>query len=133
MKCLLDTHVWLWMDERPEELGPACRKVLENTDVEILVSSISVLEIGQLLFVEKLGLRTALDAWMKRSLAELQMSALDMTPAIAARAYTIPGTFHRDPADRILVSTAIEYGLTLVTADRRILDYAHVQSIDARK
>jgi PIN domain nuclease of toxin-antitoxin system len=44
MKILLDTHVWIWAVERPEELGSASRLLLENKDNEIFVSPISTLE-----------------------------------------------------------------------------------------
>ena len=46
-------------------------------------------------------------------------------------AYALPGTFHRDPADRVLVATARRDGLTLVTADDRILAYPHLRTQDA--
>ena len=50
-----------------------------------------------------------------------------------AEAYALPGAFHKDPADRILVATAREHLLTLVTADERILAYDGVETLDARK
>ena len=59
MKCLIDTHVWLWMDEMPNRLGKACLEVLQTPSNELMVASISTLEIGQLLAVGKLVLRVA--------------------------------------------------------------------------
>jgi PIN domain nuclease of toxin-antitoxin system len=56
-----------------------------------------------------------------------------MDDAVAAEAYALPGQFHADPADRILVATARLRGLRLMTVDERILEYASVRSIDARK
>ena len=47
--------------------------------------------------------------------------------------YALPGSFHPDPADRLLVATARVHGLTLLTADKRILRYSKVRSMDARK
>jgi len=44
-----------------------------------------------------------------------------ITPAIAAEVARLPSTFHRDPADRVIVATAIVLGLTLLTEDSRIL------------
>lgn len=55
-----------------------------------------------------------------------------ITLRIAAEAYRLPGEFHLDPADRLLVATARIENWTLLTADRRILDYPHVRSVDAR-
>ena len=54
------------------------------------------------------------------------------THDVALAAYDLPGEFHRDPADRVLVATAMESALTLVTADERILTYKHLLSLDAR-
>lgn len=133
MKYLLDTHIWLWMDELPEKLGKACRGVLEEPGHEVMVSSVSTLEIGQLMTVGRVTVRGMLDAWVRRSLAELKLESLDVTHDIAALAYALPGEFHKDPADRILVATAIRHGLTLVTADERILAYAHVMTLDGRR
>ena len=56
-----------------------------------------------------------------------------MDDAVAIEAYALPGRFHADPADRLLVATARVHGLTLVTADKRILKYPEVRVIDARK
>jgi PIN domain nuclease of toxin-antitoxin system len=47
-----------------------------------------------------------------------------LSPSIAVESWELPGTFHADPADRIIVATARVTGATLLTRDRRILDYA---------
>ena len=52
---------------------------------------------------------------------------------MAWEAYNLPGKFHKDPADRILVATARLHNFTLLTADDLILRYAHVKSISARR
>ncbi len=54
---------------------------------------------------------------------------LPITPEIAVRAYSLPEPFHRDPADRLLVATAIEWACPLLTDDKLILDYPHVDTI----
>lgn len=133
MKYLLDTHVWLWMDEVPDRLGGQCRSELERPDVDLAVATISTLEIAQLLSVGRLALRGTLDSWVRRSLEELTLTSLEMTHSIAALAYALPAPFHKDPADRVLVATASHHGLTLITADERILAYPHVMSYDARQ
>jgi PIN domain nuclease of toxin-antitoxin system len=56
-----------------------------------------------------------------------------VTHEMAWEAYHLPGSFHRDPADRILVATARLYGLTLLTADDSILRYPYVKSMSARR
>lgn len=59
-------------------------------------------------------------------------SAAPLTHEIAVEAYRLPDPFHRDPADRLLVATARVMDLALMTTHDRILDYRHVQSVDAR-
>ena len=67
--------------------------------------------------------------WLRSSLSYANIHLLPITPEIAVRAYRLPEPFHRDPADRILVATALEHSCSLVTSDARITDYPHVQTI----
>jgi PIN domain nuclease of toxin-antitoxin system len=48
---------------------------------------------------------------------------------IAVKSVELPGSFHKDPADRIIVATARNHALALVTADERIRAYPHVRTI----
>jgi PIN domain nuclease of toxin-antitoxin system len=130
---LLDTHVWVWSQEEPERIGPIARRRMEKTDQPLYVATVSSLEIARLIQVGLLELDGALDRWVKDSIEALQASTIEMSHAIAIGAYELPGTFHKDPADRILVATARERGLTLVTADERILAYRSVKTLDVRR
>ncbi len=67
--------------------------------------------------------------WLSRLLNYPAVQLLPITPEIAVRAYSLPEPFHRDPADRLLVATAIEWDCPLLTDDRMILDYPHVNTI----
>jgi PIN domain nuclease of toxin-antitoxin system len=71
--------------------------------------------------------------WVVESMADLAAQTVSMSHEVAMEAYALPGTFHKDPADRILVAVARRNGLTLVTADDRILSYPHVRTQDARR
>jgi PIN domain nuclease of toxin-antitoxin system len=121
MKLLLDAHVWFWAAQTPEKLSATCRQQLENEENALFVSTMSTLELGKLLQGKRIEIKGTLEAWVRRSLEELGIESVEISHAIAALAYALPGKFHQDPADRILVATAIEKGLTLVTADERIL------------
>ena len=66
------------------------------------------------------------DQWLRAVLAYPGAKLLELTPDIAADACSLPGSFHRDPADQIIVATARHYGCELVTMDQRILSYPHV-------
>ena len=91
------------------------------------------LEIARLIHVGLLELGGSLDQWIDDSIEALQCSSIEMSHRIAAGAYRLPSGFHKDPADRILVATAREHDLTLVTADERILAYDSVATLDARQ
>lgn len=133
MRLLLDTHVWFWALQSPDKLGPVCRAAMEDPQTALTIATISTLELGQLVMVGKIEIKGTLDAWVHRGIQSLGAQTAEMTHSIALLAYGLPGNFHKDPADRILVATAIDQGLTLATADERILQYPHVMALDARK
>ena len=133
MGLLLDTHVWIWSQEDPDRIGKRTRRRMESADEQLYVATISSLEIARLIHVGLLEIEGALDRWIKDSLEAIQCGVIEMSNPAAIGAYQLPGEFHRDPADRILVATAREGRLTLVTADERILDYGPVRTLDARR
>jgi PIN domain nuclease of toxin-antitoxin system len=130
---LLDTHVWVWTQEEPERLGPRAKRLVLGAAHENGVSPVSTLEIARLIAAGELELSIALSEWVARSMADLSAHTVAVSHEVAMEAYALPGTFHRDPADRVLVATARQDGLTLVTADDRILAYPHVRTQDARR
>ncbi len=132
MRILLDTHVWLWSQEAPDEFGTTARKKILNEENQLFVSSISSLEIARLAWVKRLTLTMQLSSWIAETLNGLKAETLPITNEIALAAYQLPGEFHRDPADRILVATAVVHQLTVITADCRILEYPHVLSCNVR-
>ncbi len=133
MKILLDTHVWIWISEIPDELGSNARRLLEDLDNEIFLSPISTLEIAQLIKSGKIELKHSLSSWVRKSLSELDAKTAPFTHDIAEMAYKVPKPFHKDPADRILAATAILENLGFMTADKEILGNRHIRTINARK
>ena len=133
MNLLLDTHVWIWSQESPGECGALARERLEDPANTLYVSTLSTLEIARLLETGGLALKGTLPSWIRRSTDLLRCRTVELTHEIAMAAYALPGAFHKDPADRILVATARRLSLLLVTADERILAYPHVRTVDARK
>jgi PIN domain nuclease of toxin-antitoxin system len=129
---LLDTHVWVWTQEAPERIGPATMVILAEGNNTIFVSTISTLEIARLVDGGLLAIKGSLNRWIMRSLELILARTIEVSHAVALEAYALPRTFHRDPADRLLVATARRHDLTLVTADERILAYPAVHTLDAR-
>jgi PIN domain nuclease of toxin-antitoxin system len=133
VKLLLDTHVWIWSQGMPVNLGAKTRTTLLDPNNLLYVSTVSTLEIARLSSLNRLHLTMQLQSWVSRSLEFLKAGTLVLSHEIALESYRLPEPFHRDPADRMLVSTAREHGLVLLTADDAILQYPHVSSMDARQ
>ena len=131
MKVLLDTHVWIWSQEQPEKLGRSAARLLISSEHTNCVSTISTLEIARLMWAGYISLSMPLQDWIQQSLAGLVAETIPITHQSAVEAYALPGEFHQDPADRLLVATARCLGLSLMTADDRILNYHGVRTIHA--
>ena len=137
-RLLLDTHVWLWLALGvPGTIKPALRKAIERAgeSTTLFVSILSVWEIAMLESKGRLILPMTVEEWIERALARPEITLLGLTqPRTAIDSCRLPGTFHADPADRLLVATARSENAALVTRDRKILDYAatgHVRVLAA--
>ena len=130
MKYLLDTHVWIWWNSRSKNLSHRVRELIVATDRydALLISAISLWEFCKLEQKKRLGLKSDPEEFMRRGLKMVKLSIAPLTPAIAYRSTTLPPPFHLDPADQIIVATAIEQDATVITKDRAIRDYKHVRS-----
>jgi PIN domain nuclease of toxin-antitoxin system len=127
---LLDTHIWVWSVQGDARLTEAQQGVIaENEPVGLGVSIISCWEVAKLVEVGRLTLPLPTLEWIEQALAYPGIRLLDLTPRIAVTSTELPGEFHRDPADQIPVATAMVYDVPLLTADQRIIDYAHVSTL----
>ncbi|MFQ5737660.1 MAG: type II toxin-antitoxin system VapC family toxin [Acidobacteriota bacterium] len=133
MSLLLDTHVWIWSQESPRKLGPIAVRQLKDPRQELYVSTVSTLELARLLAAGIIELSGTLHSWVNETLGAMECRTIEISHEVAIGAYLLQAPFHKDPADRILVATARIHGLTLVTADARMLSYPHLQTQDARK
>jgi PIN domain nuclease of toxin-antitoxin system len=131
MTLLLDSHVWIWSQEAPEKFGRRTRALLEDASNGVAISAMAAMEIARLVFLRRVHLAESAATWIADSIRSLAAHAIDVTPEIAAEAYELPGNFHKDPVDRVLVATARLHNLTLLTADDLILRYAHVKTVSA--
>lgn len=120
MKLLLDTHIWLWALLEPERLSPAVRTALQSPDNQIWLSPISVWEALVLAERGRLTISTTAAEWVQRMVQAIprREAPLSHDIAVMSRQLALP---HHDPADCFLAATALVMGLTLVTADERLL------------
>ena len=128
---LLDTHVLIWWLNDPTQLSAAQREVLNSVGPQspILVSDISLWEIAMLHSLGRIRLAIPLREWLDKATAAPLVRRQGISPAIAAELAALPASFHRDPADRILVATARVLGATLLTRDHRIADSALARTL----
>ena len=129
---LLDTHVLLWYERGDRRLGAQARRVFESAlqDGDVAVSAISFWEVGMQIQKGRLVLSLDLDAW-RRDILDQGLVEIPVDGIISARAGLL-ADIHGDPADRLIVSTALE-GHQLLTADERILDWpGDLSRTDAR-
>jgi PIN domain nuclease of toxin-antitoxin system len=130
MTYLFDTNAWIRAIERPEELTRSASAVLLNrTAAPFALSAISIYEIGQKARKGKLALAISIDRWLAIALRPAFVRVIAVDADIAREANELPGDFHGDPADRFIVATARKYNLTILTSDRKIRDYAGVQTL----
>ena len=124
MTALLDTHVLVWWLNDRRRLSAAQRDVVASagTDSPLLVSDISLWEVAMLHDRGRIRLTLPLREWLEKATGPPLVRRQGISPAIAAAVAALPDSFHRDPADRILVATARALGATLLTQDRRIID-----------
>lgn len=127
---LLDTHVWVWWVSQQGHLTSQLEQTIQSQQGAGLgVSVISCWEVAKLVELGKLQLTLAPFDWLTQALAYPGVQLLDLTLPIIVEPTQLPGNFHRDPADQIIVATARIYNIPLLTVDRKILNYPHVQTL----
>jgi PIN domain nuclease of toxin-antitoxin system len=126
MGYLLDTHEWLWF------LQGDATKLTSATVEEFLtwqrqgtlfVSAVSIWEIAVSVSKGRLDLGTSVENWVQRSVRDGGLNLLPLTASILIESTRLPGYAHKDPGDRMLMATALEHDLILVTRDAKILPY----------
>ncbi len=128
---VLDTHAWLWWLHEPSKLSPSADKLIQQEQLSgaLVISTISVWEIAVKIQSGKLSIPMDINRWyeLARSYPATVIEPLSPLDAIAST--LLPGDFHKDPADRVIISLARRLAVPLVTCDRKILDYEHVTTI----
>lgn len=130
MPYLLDTCAILFVAGNTADLSPATLRLIDAAPVgEVFVSAISVAELACLQERGKIRLKLHWRAWWDALLKRTGWTCLPISAEVMAEAYSLPPPIHRDPADRVLIATARQERLTLVTTDGKIHGYPHVATI----
>jgi PIN domain nuclease of toxin-antitoxin system len=128
---VLDTHAWIWFASKPEALSKKARNALDAAVKEknVLISSISVWEVALLVKNKRLKLSMDVADWIAKSENLPFIQFIPVSNSIAVKSVNLPPPLHPDPADRIIIATALSNGAPLVTKDKKIAAYSHVKTI----
>lgn len=123
---VLDTHAWIWWVDNSPRLSQSVRDRID-TDADIRVCGISILEVATAASMGRLVLRPSTIQWL--AVAQTAVHIEPLTDVLCCASVVLPGDFHRDPADRLIVALARQLDVELVTADHKILAYKAVKTI----
>ena len=127
---VLDTHIFVWWAHASEQLAratrtghPGQRDRRYRRECDLRLGS------REACGIRSVGVALPLTEWFSAALGYPGVRLLELTPEIAVGSTQLPGEFHRDPADQIIVATARFYDCPLITSDKRILNYPHVKTV----
>lgn len=128
---ILDTHALVWWANADAALSKKAKNAIEREmdGGQIMVSAISAWEIAMLVAHERLVLSMDVPSWLS---TVGQIEVVRFVPVdveIGVKSTGLPGEFHKDPADRMIVATARKLNVPLVTKDEKIRAYKHVKTI----
>ncbi len=129
---VIDTHVLVWWVSGDKSLSKSATKAINETladGSEVIVSSVSAWEIAMLIEKGRLVLSMDVASWLDEV---SQIDGVRFVPVdneIGIKSAVLPGEFHKDPADRMIVATARRLAVPLVTADQKMIEYEHVKTV----
>jgi PIN domain nuclease of toxin-antitoxin system len=128
---VLDTHAWIWFISNPDLLSKRAKKAVNTAleDKSILISSISAWELALLVTKKRIKLTLDVTDWIAKSESLPFIQSVPVTNSIAVKSVNLPLPLHPDPADRIIIATALSVGAPLLTKDKKLLGYAPVRTI----
>lgn len=131
MKYLLDTNIWVWMVESHQSIPRnILSTLLEPENYPFYISAISVWEVAKKVSLEKLTLSIPVRDWLVQATRKPFIEIIPLSVDIALESTILPGVFHKDPADQIIVASARQSNMTLLTTDKLIISYQHVKTFN---
>ncbi|RYG43647.1 type II toxin-antitoxin system VapC family toxin [bacterium] len=125
---VLDTHEWIWLADRNTRSSQHAREQMEtHRSTGLMVSAISLIEVANAARKGRLFINKPLTDWFEDALSLPGVELYPLDAAVASASVDLPGEFHKDPADRIIVATARVLDVPLLTSDDLIRRYPHVR------
>ena len=132
MKFIIDTHILVWwLRNETDRLTKTQLHILAETEKlsePVAISAMSLWELAMMIDRKQLVVTNSLNQWLEELENHPLLTILPLTARIAAESVQLAG-FHRDPADRIIVASARQHGLSLLTADHRIREWGNVKVV----
>lgn len=123
---LLDTCAVLWLAGEQDRLSPKAREAIRRHSGAVYVSAATALEVGLKVRRGALELQVDPASWYARVLRVHSLKEIPITGEIAARAAMLPG-IHKDPCDRLIIASALQGKMTILSADTIIPQYPGVE------
>ncbi len=125
---VLDTHAFIWWADESPRLSSRARHALEQADA-LGVCAISCWEIAMLVEKQRMRLDREVLDFLRQALALPRVQLLPLTPEVSVGAARLPASSIADPADRMIVATALDAGAAVVTKDARLRAVADLKTI----
>ena len=131
MPTFLDTHAWVWWVTEDRRLSRKGRATIEAAarGEGAWLSAVSIWEVAKKVEKKQLVLDRPVRDWMDQGLGVTGLMLAELTPAILLESCELPPPFHGDPADQMIVASARHHHAVLVTGDRKLRTYPHLQTI----
>jgi len=128
MSFLLDTCTLFWLVSEPGRISDQARSVIQENRDNLFVSAISAFEFGVKERKGKFKFPYPAEEWFRRVLKDLGVAQVPINFQIATKSTQLP-PHHTDPCDRIIVATAQEYGMRIITPDPLIQKYPQAECV----
>ena len=125
---ILDTHAWIWWTTDSSNLSEKASKAIKNAS-RIGIPAICCWEIAMLAAKKRIGLSMDVQVWIDLALQKNRVQIVPLSPEIAVLSSRLPGEFHGDPADRLIVATSLALKAPLVSKDCKISSCGFVRTI----
>lgn len=122
---VFDTHAWIWWVNGSDAMPVSALQVIESAD-SIGIPAICCWELAMLVEKKRVGLSMDVEVWIDLALQQPKVELLPLTPEVAVLSTRLPGGFHGDPADRLIVASSLSRNAPLLTKDRKITEWGFV-------